>query len=155
MPDALSTLTDARFQIVEDADSASIFWLVGPGRNQYKANAVLKDGYLNEFPNDDTLLVKDLFIPLLHSSYKCFSKEASEDSQPARVIQEAYMANTQLPAFAGRFYEREALLEDNTWAVIAGQIPQGAPVIPSLTKSVDWAMRLTETGPCGSIIQKY
>mmetsp|Transcript_19678 Transcript_19678/g.26618 ORF Transcript_19678/g.26618 Transcript_19678/m.26618 type:complete len:191 (-) Transcript_19678:154-726(-) len=64
------------------------------------------------------------------------------------------MANTQLPAFIGRFYEREGLLEDNTWAIIGGQIPQGAPVLPSLTKNVDWAMRLTEGGPCASIIQK-
>ena len=81
VPDALSTLTDARFQIASEPDDAAIFWLVGPGRNEYKAKALEKQGYLNEFPGDETLLVKDLFIPLLHSSYKCFSKESSDDSQ--------------------------------------------------------------------------
>ena len=33
------------------------------------------------------------------------------------------MANTQLPAFVGRFYEREDELLDNTWAIIGGNIP--------------------------------
>ena len=40
------------------------------------------------------------------------------------------MAGTQLPAFVGRFYEREACNKDNTWAIIGGQVPQGAPVMP-------------------------
>ena len=46
-------------------------------------------------------------------------------------------------------------MEENTWAVMGGQIPQCAPVLPSLTKDIDWAMRLTESGPCANIIQKY
>ena len=62
------------------------------------------------------------------------------------------MANTQLPAFIGRFYECEGALADNTWAVMGGLIPTGAPVLPCLTKDVDWAVRLTETGACANII---
>lgn len=37
----------------------------------------------------------------------------------------------------------------------SGKIPTGVPVLPCLTKSVDWAVRLTETGSCANIIQKY
>jgi len=53
----LSTLTDARFQIVENSDEAQIFWLLGPQRNTHKLKAAEKNGFLNEFPSDDVLLV--------------------------------------------------------------------------------------------------
>lgn len=44
---------------------------------------------------------------------------------------------------------------DNTWAVIGGQIPQGAPILPCITNNVDWILRLSEAGPCANIVQKY
>ena len=70
-------------------------------------------------PQDEALLVKDLFIPLLHSSYKCFNKEADQ-SDSTNILPESYMANTQLPAFVGRHYERDDAMLDNTWAVMNG-----------------------------------
>ena len=100
--------------------------------------------------------MKSLFIPLLHSSFKCFKEEqqqiAVEELENQLLTEETYMANTQLPAFIGRFYERENSMLDNTWAVIGGYIPQGAPVLPCITQNVDWVLRLTETGPIGDII---
>ena len=110
---------------------------------------------MNEIPSDEALLIKDLFIPLLHSSYKCFKGEQQADaveSENQLLTEESYMANTQLPAFIGRFYERENSMLDNTWAVIGGQLPQGAPISPCITQNVDWVLRLTETGPVGNII---
>lgn len=104
-----------------EADQASIFWLIGPQRNEYKATAVEKNGYLNEFPCDQHLLTKDLFIPLIQASYPSFNKVETEESQS--LIDESYLVNTQLPALVGRFYERENNLEDNTWAVVGGMIP--------------------------------
>lgn len=65
------------------------------------------------------------------------------------------MVNTQLPAFLGRFLERENAMLDNTWALIGGKIPQGAPIPPCITRNADWALRLSEAGPCASVIQKY
>lgn len=157
MPEALSTLTDARFELVSDPDQAQIFWLIGANRNIYKGKANEKSGYLNEFPNDDVLLLKDMFLPLVHSTYKSFEakedKDASADVET--LIPETFMVNSQLPAFVGRFLEREEALLDNTWSVVGGQIPQCAPVPPLLTNDVDWALRLTETGPSATIIQKY
>jgi len=64
-----------------------------------------------------------LLIPLLHSSYQCFKKELAEQDDAQEVgslTSETYMVNTQLPAFLGRFYEREENMLDNTWAVIGG-----------------------------------
>ncbi len=147
---ALATLTDPRFAIETDITKAQIFWLVGPNRNHYKAKAIELNGHLNEFPCDEVLLVSDLFLPLLHQSYKCFAK-TSTDENPI-LCNESYLAKSQLPAFYGRFMEREAALEDNVWAVFNGQLPCQAPVMPCLTKNLDWAMRLTEAGPSASII---
>ena len=63
------------------------------------------------------------------------------------------MSFTQLPAFLGRFYERENLSEDNVWAVSGGKIPQGAPgVFPCITRNADWVLRLTEAGTCANMI---
>lgn len=44
----------------------------------HKAKAIEKNGYFNEFNCDANLLTKELFIPLLQSSYKCFNKETIE-----------------------------------------------------------------------------
>ena len=71
----MASLTDGRFALVDDPEAAQIFWLIGANRNIYKAKANEKNGYLNEFPNDDVLLLKDMFVPLLHSTYKCFEKK--------------------------------------------------------------------------------
>ena len=65
------------------------------------------------------------------------------------------MVSTALPSFVGRYYERENEFLDNTWSVIGGKIPQGAPVLPCITRNIDWALRLSETGPIGNVIQKY
>ena len=48
----MTTLQDARFQLVDDADQAQIYWLIGPQRSTHKAKAIEKNGYLNEFPGD-------------------------------------------------------------------------------------------------------
>jgi len=39
--------------------------------------------------------------------------------------------------------------------VIGGQHPQSVPILPSITNNIDWTLRLTESGPSASIIQKY
>ena len=71
-------------------------------------------------PQDEALLVKDLFVPLLHSSYKCFTKDSEKNDDTVDLSAETFMANTQLPAFVGRFYERLDNMLDNTWAVFGG-----------------------------------
>ena len=46
-------------------------------------------------------------------------------------------------------------MQNNSWALIGGQLPQSVPSLPCVTQNVDWALRLTEAGPSASIIQKY
>ena len=120
MPQALASLKDARFELTENIEEAQICWLIGPQRNIYKPKAIEKAAFLNEFPCDETLLVKDLFIPLMHSSYKCFKQNSAEESDNALPILESYMVNTQLPAFMGRYYENDNDFLDNSWQVIGG-----------------------------------
>ena len=155
-PEAMTSLSDARFQIVSDPDQGQIFWLIGANRSVYKAKSVEKDGYLNEFPCDEALLLRDMFVPLLHSTYKCFKqKDAQGGEEQEMLISETFMVNTQLPAFIGRYYQRESQQMDNTWSILGGQLPPCVPVIPCITNNLDWAIRLTEAGPSASIIQKY
>jgi len=59
-----------------------------------------------------------------------------------------------LPAFVGRYFELENNFQDNTWQVV-GKEPQSDCVMPYLTKNVDWVLKLSESGPQTSIIQKY
>ena len=62
---------------------------------------------------------------MLHSTHRCFEKDdaAARSNESIRLIEETYMVSIQLPAFLGRFYERENAMLDNTWAVIGGKIP--------------------------------
>ena len=91
----MTSLTDARFQIVSDPDQGQIFWLIGANRRTYKAKSIEKDGYLNEFPCDEVLLLKDLFVPLLNSTYRCFElKDADANDEQEIFIAEAFMVNT-------------------------------------------------------------
>ena len=65
-------------------------------------------GYLNEIPNDEVLLIKDLLVSLVHSSYSCFGDgQGNGPAGGGRVIPESYLAQTQLPAFVGRYHERD------------------------------------------------
>ena len=103
-PDAMSSLKDARFQIVEDPEAAQIFWLIGANRASYRPKAIEKNAYLNEIPSDEALLVNDLFVPLMHSTFNCFSQACQDLESP---LPETFWASKHLPAFIGRFYERE------------------------------------------------
>ena len=67
---------------------AEVFWLIGLQRNQFKDSAIDLGGYLNEMPSDEVLLLKDLFIPLMHSTYSCFNKTNNQDI----AIPESYCA---------------------------------------------------------------
>jgi len=88
VPAAMTSLTDARFEIVSDPEQGQIFWLIGHDRSSNKAKAVEKNGYLNEFPCDEVLLLKDMFVPLLHSTYKCFveQKDAEASGEQEMLI---------------------------------------------------------------------
>jgi len=92
----MSRLTDARFKIVDEPSSASIFWLIGINRSQLKVQAQENNGYLNEFASDEVLLVKDLLVSLIYSTYKCFKQPKVADFDEARrhVIPETFEAGT-------------------------------------------------------------
>ena len=55
-------------------------------------------------PSDEVLLIKDLFISLMHTTYKCFAKEGAQEE--ANAIPESFLSFQQLPAFVGRFDEK-------------------------------------------------
>ena len=117
----METLNDPRYKFVDTPEEAQICWLLSLDRNTLKSKAQGK--YLNEFHSDEVLLVKDLMISLMHSTYKCFRKEEQV------AIPESYLTMAHLPAFVGRYKELEKSDLWSTWS-ISGPIPN---VAPSLT----------------------
>ena len=112
----MSTLTDPRFQLVNDIAEAKICWLIGLDRNTHKQTAIDQLSYVNDMPSDEVLLVKDLFVPLIHNSYRCFSKdEADESSIKGKIIPESYMVQQHLPAFLGRYLELDDQHKKDSW----------------------------------------
>ena len=110
---------------------------------------------MNEFPSDQVLLDKNSLMLLMNSCYNVFNASNDQALEGSSVLPETFHVQSQLPAFVARFLEREKSLSDNCWAVVDGSIPQSMQVLPNLTTSLDWALRLTEAGRAGSLIQKY
>ena len=108
-------------------------------------------------PNDEVLLVKNLFVALMHSSYNCFEPKPSSTSEinMGEIVPESYLFQTQLPAFIGRHNELEEKKQDTTWQIVGGFVPQSAPLLNPITQSVDWALRTSEAGNCATLVQRY
>lgn len=62
---------------------------------------------VNDFPSDEVLLVRELLVSLVHSSYQ----------ERTLNIPESYLIRSELPAFVGRYNERTTQCKDNTWLV--------------------------------------
>ena len=110
-------------------------------------------GFINNFPEDDVLLVGDLLVSLMHSSYPCFDKAItgpSDDLVNGKVLPETYFISTQLPAFVGKFLELEGDDLQPIWAVYNGTAPNA--LMPSISDNLEWLLRLTEHG---TLVQRY
>jgi tubulin--tyrosine ligase-like protein 12 len=69
----------------------------------------------------------------------------------SEVIQETFVLNESLPAFVGRFQEREKLALDNTWILKPTNMARSMDTW--VTSNLDQILRVSETGP--KIAQKY
>jgi len=117
-----------------------VVWPTGLDRPPLKAKAIENGSYFNSFPFDEVILLRDLLVQMVNNVVR-----HSDDT--TQVIPESFLVNQQLPAFVGRYLEREDSFQDNAWALTTATGPV------TLTRDVDWALRLVEAGP--TIIQKY
>jgi hypothetical protein len=96
----MSSLTDSRFELVSDHQEADVCWALGLNRSQLVSEVKDKECFVNNFPNDDVLLIKELLVALVHSTYKSLGFSSYQD-----IVPESYLVASQLPAFVGRFKE--------------------------------------------------
>ena len=67
------------------------------------------------------------------------------------IVQETFVLNESLPAFVGRYQERQRLALDNTWILKPTNLARSMDIW--VTSNIEQMMRLVETGP--KIVQKY
>lgn len=139
-------MTDPHFVFADNAADATIVWPTGLGqagldRPSLKAIAVNNSSYFNSFPFDEVLLLPTLMVQMVNNGHR---HPANDNGQETLIIPESFLVEQQLPAFVGRFIERENSFQDNTWRLL----PQG-PYLhggATVTNHVDWALKLTEAG---------
>jgi len=96
--------------------------------------------YFNQFPYESVLVMKHCLADCLRKIYgNC------------PYFQESYYGVTNLPAFIGRFMEREKLKLENTWILKPVNSARSSDHV--ITNNLDCIIRHMETAP--RVIQKY
>ena len=75
----LKTLTDSRFEVVGDYNQADVCWALGLDRSNIIKSVKENGLYINQFPDDEVLLFKDLLVALIHSTYISLGTESAPD----------------------------------------------------------------------------
>jgi hypothetical protein len=95
-------LTDPGFIHVDSAD-ANIVWPTGLDRPTLKAIAVSNGSYFNSFPFDEVILLPNLMAQMMNNVYR----HPANPQEETLLIPESFLVAHQLPAFVGRFIERD------------------------------------------------
>lgn len=105
-------------------------------RSQVKDFVNEKTFYLNQFQYEAALVNKHHLANLVRLTL------TGEDKD---VIQETFVINESLPAFVGRFQEREKLAQDNTWILKPTNMARSMDTWVS--SNIDQMLRVSESGP--------
>lgn len=143
----LENLTDkARFQLVDDPKEALIFWSTmdyySLVQSQMKGLVDESKFYLNQFQFEAAVVGKHHLANLIRTTL------GEADCQ---IIQETFVLNESLPAFVGRFQEREKLALDNTWILKPTNMARSMD--SWVSSNLEQMLRVSESGP--KIAQKY
>mmetsp|Transcript_17291 Transcript_17291/g.16949 ORF Transcript_17291/g.16949 Transcript_17291/m.16949 type:complete len:735 (-) Transcript_17291:35-2239(-) len=132
---------DEKFELVSSIEDADVVLsAVNFKKTALEINLDTEKHIFNQFPYESVLVEKSLLCDCLEKVYgKC------------RYYQESYPSTTRLPAFIGRFLEREKMKQENTWICKpVGLTKSRGHVISS---NLECIIRQTETEP--RVIQKY
>jgi tubulin--tyrosine ligase-like protein 12 len=137
----LEHLTDkTRFELVENPKDALIFWssmdYYSIVQNQMKGLVDESKFYLNQFQFEAALVAKHHLANLVRTTL---------GEVEGQVIQETYVLNESLPAFVGRFQEREKLVVDNTWILKPTNMARSMD--SWVSANLEQILRVSETGP--------
>ena len=144
-------LTDtASFQLVDNADDADVLWLTTPFKNYKEFSQSTPNKFINQFPFEFVLTIKDLLGIVCRRMAQKHSSEKTLETYP-QWLPTTFNLKTELLEFVSYYQNREKLCLDNHWIIKPWNLARGLDM--HITNDLSQIMRLQPTGP--KIAQKY
>ncbi|XP_063235644.1 tubulin--tyrosine ligase-like protein 12 [Bacillus rossius redtenbacheri] len=144
-------LSDPRFEITDDEETANILWYTTHFRDYEKLSESKIVKFVNQFPYEHVITIKDLLAIVcrrVNNGTGCDS--LSLETYPL-WLPTTYNLKTELPKFVSYFQHREAKGLDNHWICKPWNLARGLDT--HITNDINCIVRLPFTGP--KIAQKY
>lgn len=146
-------LTDPAFELVDTEEQADILWYMSHFKNFKEFSDVTPNKFVNQFPFENVLTVKDLLSCICRRSVPVdkgqFDLETLEGVP--KWLPTTFNLNTEMTKFVSYFQQREDKGLDNHWIVKPWNLARGLDM--QITNNLTHILRLPTTGP--KIAQKY
>ncbi|XP_066265081.1 tubulin--tyrosine ligase-like protein 12 [Branchiostoma lanceolatum] len=136
-------LTDSRFQIVEEESQADIMWTQNHLRDFKTLSEERPDVYINQFPCEGILTVKDCLAYIGQRAVTNQDPEALENGP--KWLPTTFNLAWALPKFVSTFQQREERGLDNHWILKPWNLARGLDT--QVTDKLHHIVRLSETSP--------
>ena len=137
-------LKDERFEIVNDKESADIWWLTEHFKTFKEFFDESPQRRINQFPFEHVLTIKDL-LPVV-----CRRMATKGQNEPD-WLPTTFNLKTELAQFVSYYQQREKDGLDNHWIVKPWNLARGLGI--QVTKSLPHILKMIFSGP--KIVQKY
>lgn len=145
-------LTDKRFEIVTDDNEADILWYTSHFTDFNKLSVDYPDKYVNQFPYEFVITVKDLLSIVCRRACRNSKKYDEETLEISpKWLPQTFNLNTELPQFISYFQHRNDKGLDNLWICKPWNLARGLDT--HITNNINYIVRLPNSGP--KIAQKY
>ncbi|MFH4974614.1 hypothetical protein AB6A40_001323 [Gnathostoma spinigerum] len=133
------------YELVETLKEADVVWL----RNHFHDYSILYEknpnAFVNQFPNEAVLTVKDIFAASVQSVYQNAPFDEERMRWQPLWFPTTFNLNTELPQFVAYFQRREMRGKDNTWIIKPWNLARGMDM--HVTDNLSYIIRLVESGP--------
>ncbi|XP_062533602.1 tubulin--tyrosine ligase-like protein 12 [Armigeres subalbatus] len=144
-------LTDPGFEVVQTPEEADILWMTSHFKQYRELSESTPNKYVNQFPFENVLTIKDL----LSIVCRRMAKKSSDEQDPLvpnpKWLPVTYNLKTELVEFVSYYQNRARKGLDNHYIVKPWNLARGLDTY--ITKNLAQIMRLQQTGP--KIVQKY